>query len=141
MATKVAKLTRFTPIMRLENGTYTRAEWVCILQHSIIRNFEDGLYLQYEHLSKERLRQSLLYGLEEVGCEDLRPEIWKLICKVQNSKLQYSSGVFKKFLLEENPHGDYRIEKDLYRTLPGNKEFMSPSKGGKNRLFNVLKAY
>jgi hypothetical protein len=63
------------------------------------------------------------------------------MCGVRNQKFSYNSDVFKKFLLEENPHGDYKIEKDLYRTLPGNKEFMIPSKSGKNRLFNVLKAY
>ena len=43
--------------------------------------------------------------------------------------------------MEENAAGDFKIEKDLYRTLPGNKEFMLKSKTGKNRLFNVLKAY
>lgn len=63
------------------------------------------------------------------------------MCKVQNQRKMYSSDVYSKFLLEENPHGDFRIEKDLYRTLPGNKDFMQTSKSGKNKLFNVLKAY
>jgi len=44
-------------------------------------------------------------------------------------------------LKEENQQGDFKIEKDLYRTMPGNQEFMLKSSSGKNRLFNILKAY
>ena len=55
--------------------------------------------------------------------------------------MTYFSDVFKKFLLDDNPAGDFKIEKDLFRTQPGNKEYMLPPESGKNRLFNVLKAY
>ena len=34
-----------------------------------------------------------------------------------------------------------KIAKDLGRTFPGNEEFKSNHDSGKNRLYNVLKAY
>lgn len=43
MATKVAVVSPYMPILKLENGAYTRDEWECILHHSFIRNLEDGL--------------------------------------------------------------------------------------------------
>ena len=49
--------------------------------------------------------------------------------------------MFQKFLSEENDYGKFRIGKDLSRTVPGNSEFMLSPSSGKNRLFNVLKAY
>jgi len=44
-------------------------------------------------------------------------------------------------LQEENQQGDFKIEKDLSRTIPGHVEFTVKSSSGNNRLFNVLKAY
>lgn len=35
----------------------------------------------------------------------------------------------------------HKITKDLSRTFPGNLEFKLPPESGKNRLYNVLKAY
>lgn len=45
VATRVARVTKYTPILRLENGAFTRAEWLCILQHSIIKNVEKQTFL------------------------------------------------------------------------------------------------
>lgn len=56
VATKVAQVAKYTPILKLENGVYTRDEWTCILQHSKIKSLEEGHFLQTEHLSKNRLR-------------------------------------------------------------------------------------
>lgn len=47
---------------------------------------EANLGLQLEHLSHVRIRHSFYEGLESVECESLRGEIWKLICKVHQSK-------------------------------------------------------
>lgn len=76
MVTKVAIVTSFVPILKLENGAFTRDEWECILHHSFFRNLEDKLALQVEHLSANRLRQSLTVGLEKINCVDLRADIW-----------------------------------------------------------------
>ena len=50
-------------------------------------------------------------------------------------------GLYYKFLGEENPHGEFKIVRDLFRTIPGNKMFQIPPQSGRNPLFNVLKAY
>ena len=56
MATQVAKVTKYTPILKLENGVFTRDEWTCILEHSKVKSVDEQLYLQSEHLSRNRLR-------------------------------------------------------------------------------------
>ena len=99
------------------------------------------LGLQLDHLSQNRVRESLFKGLEQVDCHSLRGEIWKLLCKVQNSKSQYKRGIMEKFIEEENDMIVFKIKKDLTRTFPGTKEFAIPFDSGNNRLFNVLKAY
>jgi hypothetical protein len=71
----------------------------------------------------------------------MRGEIWKLICKVHYLKQQYSNDVYSKFLAEEHPQLDNKIQRDIHRTLPGSKEFSQTAKSGENRLYNVLKAY
>jgi hypothetical protein len=138
---KVAMRTKYMPILKLENSPYNAEEWKCILEHSLVKLLGDGLNLQLEHISRNRVRESLIDGLEETGCKELRTRIWKFICKVQNSKGIYSGGVYEKLLLENDPKMNKNIEKDLFRTLPGYEEFMLPPKSGKNRLYNVLKAY
>ena len=40
-----------------------------------------------------------------------------------------------------NEDDEYGIGKDLKRTVTTNKEFALDPKSGKNRLYNVLKAY
>lgn len=130
------------PILKLENGgPYTRDEWQCILENNVVRMIGDGMTLWTEHLSQTRLKASLVQGLEESGCLDMRSEIWKFICRVGNSKGIYSGNVYQKLLLEHDAKANRLIEKDLYRTVAGNEEFMRSPKSGKNRLFNVLKAY
>ena len=77
------------------------------------------LGLQLEHLSKNRIRQSLLHGLDKVDCSGLRGDVWKLLCKVQQSKSQYKRGIIQKFIEEENDLIVVKIKKDLTRTFPG----------------------
>ena len=74
-------------------------------------------------------------------CESLRGEIWKLICKVHNSKSQYKRGIIRKFIEQEDSQVTRKITKDLGRTFPGNEEFKIDHTTGQNRLYNVLKAY
>lgn len=100
-----------------------------------------NLGLQIDHLSRQRIRQSFYHGLEQVQCESLRGEIWKLVCKVHSSKTQYRRGNFNKFIEQEDPLATKKIVKDLGRTFPGNVEFKLPHESGDNRLYNVLKAY
>lgn len=135
------------PIYKLNVAkAYTQDEWVIILLQSIQKlkaqdRIKANLGLQVEHLSVNRIRQSFYEGLEAVECDSLRGEIWKLICKVHNSKSQYKRGIFRKFIEQEDEHVQRKIVKDLSRTFPGNEEFKKPYQSGDNRLYNVLKAY
>lgn len=71
----------------------------------------------------------------------LRGEIWKLLCKVQNSKLQYSCNVYAKFL-KSTGQDDSKILKDIHRTRQSYcADFALPAESGQNRLYNILKAY
>ena len=77
----------YKPIYKLDKGYFTQDEWVTILMHSIRKvhnedRIKRNLGLQLEHLSKNRIRQSLLHGLEKVDSHGLRGDIWKLLCKV-----------------------------------------------------------
>jgi hypothetical protein len=51
--------------------------------------------------------------------ERQRGEIWQLLTKAQVQKSQYSQGVYPKFLAEDHPQMDYKISKDVHRTVPG----------------------
>ena len=82
-----------------------------------------------------------MQGLNTVDCEGMRRFICQLMCSVQEQRFEFAEGVFQKFLAEENDYSKFRIGKDLSRTVPGNSEFMLSPSSGKNRLFNVLKAY
>lgn len=137
----------YQPIYKLNiDKAYTQDEWVTILMNSIQKTkakdrIQANLGIQVEHLSYERIRQSFYEGLEKVDCESLRGEIWKLICKVHNSKSQYKRGIIRKFIEQEDKRVAHKIQKDLSRTFPGNEEFKLPADSGNNRLYNVLKAY
>ena len=82
----------YTPVYKLNlPRAYTQDEWVTILMNSIQKikakdRVEANLGLQVEHLSRDRIRESFYDGLETVECDSLRGEIWKLLCKVHNSK-------------------------------------------------------
>jgi hypothetical protein len=80
----------------------------------------------------------MLQGLG--NCESLRGEVWKLICKVQNLKMQYTSDVYSKFV-KSSSQFEANILKDIHRTRSYCPDFNLPSESGKNRLYNVLKAY
>lgn len=49
--------------------------------------------------------------------------------------------MYQKLLEMDNNHEAYLIGKDVYRTLPNQELFKEDFKTGKNKLFNVLKAY
>lgn len=134
---------RYISILKLEKGAYSAEEWIIILSYGIGRDngVPSHLQLKVENLSLQRLHDSFLDGLQKVQCEQMRGEIWKLICKVHSSKSQYSSDVYHKFLKEVHPQLDNKIQKDIHRTIPGNLEFSQKAASGENRLYNVLKAY
>ncbi len=48
---------------------------------------------------------------------------------------------YEMLLQKSDPQAEFNIEKDLARTFPDIDEFKESGKSGKNRLFNVLKAY
>jgi hypothetical protein len=73
--------------------------------------------------------------------DSLRGEIWKLICNVNKFKSQYSSEVYNKFLKNTDQKIELKISKDIFRTWPGRKDFKESALSGKNKLYNVLKAY
>lgn len=137
----------YRPIYKLNRPVpYTQDEWVIILMNSIHKikardRIAADLGLQIEHLSAERVRASFYQGLEHVAAESLRGEIWKMICKVHNSKSQYKRHIIDKFIEQEDPKAEQKIMKDLKRTFPTVAEFKTPHTTGQNRLYNVLKAY
>ena len=90
-------------------------------------------------ISRQKLRNTLLRdGLPDV----LRGGVWKLISKIPLKRHQYNSKLFEQLL--SNPCSDedeYCIGKDLSRTIKGFDGFKINPSSGKNRLYNVLKAY
>ena len=126
-------------------------EWEVILSNSVAKSAElarrdrytacQKHILKIDHLSPTRLKHSFVQGLHTVDCDIIRRHIWLLICNVPQQKYEFADGVFQKFLDEQNDYGKFRIGKDLSRTVPGNAEFMLSPSSGKNRLFNLLKAY
>lgn len=122
---------------------YTRDEWVIILDsHGLLYPFE-----HYQELSRQKagievdprkMRNSFLQGIPD----DLRGSIWKFVSNVHLKREQYSSGLFNKFLQEEcSEEDEFCIGKDLARTVQGFSEFKVDPSTGRNRLYNVLKAY
>ena len=55
---------RYVPIPRLETGPFTEKEWQVILQHADADKNPPDQTIQAEHLSRTRLRESLVVGLE-----------------------------------------------------------------------------
>jgi hypothetical protein len=53
----------------------------------------------------------------------------------------FLAALYTKLLAGSNPEVDRNIEKDIARTFPDIKEFKEPGHTGKNKLFNILKAY
>ena len=49
--------------------------------------------------------------------------------------------MYRNLLKKSEPETEFSIEKDLARTFPDIPEFKEPGSSGKNRLYNVLKAY
>lgn len=91
-------------------------------------------------VDQKRLKNSLLEGTSIP--DDLRGQIWKLICRVDVKRKQYTRELYQKLLSEPLPEEDeFCIGKDLARTVSGFAEFKLDPSSGKNRLYNVLKAY
>ena len=71
-----------------------------------------------------------------------RGEIWKVLSNVSIFRSQYSSDVFRKFVVGCDLKAEKKIQKDIYRTNPGESDMSTLFSSGKNeQLYNVLKAY
>ena len=90
-----------------------------------------------EHISKERVRKSIIVGVPP----SLRGDIWCLLCKCKEEASIHSPDLYKKLLDIGNEAEEYKISKDIKRTLPELQMFREDYRTGKNKLFNVLKAY
>lgn len=88
-------------------------------------------------VSRERLRSAVVQGVPV----DQRGEIWCLLCNCDEEIKLHSGGLYQKLLAMEDPQEEYRISKDLRRTLPDLRLFFDDYKTGQNRLYNILKAY
>lgn len=49
--------------------------------------------------------------------------------------------MYQKLLEMDNNYDTYLIGKDVFRTLPDKNKFREDFNSGKNKLFNLLKAY
>ena len=107
--------------------TVSEDEWTAILNCE--RSFKE--------VSKERLRKSIIHGIPPY----LRGEIWCLLCNIEEEASYHSEDLYQKLLDINNPVEEYKISKDIKRTLPELKMFQEDYQTGKNKLFNVLKAY
>ena len=64
-----------------------------------------------------------------------------MICQTKVEAQHHGSNLYKKLLNFSDPSEEYKISKDLRRTLPDLKFFREDHTAGDNKLFNVLKAY
>lgn len=131
---------------------YTWGEFQTILHNKEI---------SVDHLDKERLTKSFILGLPddkhsmdrnndpngkeenkdgEKPRDGVRGQIWKLCCKVNETREVHNEDMFQR-LLEEQIKDEDTIIKDLARTVSGNENFKLDHKTGKNKLYNLLKAY
>lgn len=94
-----------------------------------------------EHLSRQRLHESFLSGLEFTNAHPFRGEIWKFLCKVKKTSSEFSADVYQKFLSQPSTPFDKKITNDVFRTCPDTNQFCEPVESGENKLFNILKAY
>ena len=56
-------------------------------------------------------------------------------------QINYYIELYIKLITTPDKEADSDIEKDVLRTFPNTTMFQEPSSSGKNKLFNVLKAY
>ena len=63
------------------------------------------------------------------------------MCECELESGYHSKEMYKNLLQLSNPNEEYKISKDIKRTLPDLQFFNEDYKTGKNRLYNVLKAY
>lgn len=125
-----------------ETDAYSAEEWMIILNNCAEKEQTKlPLKLEVEHLSQARLRATFLEGLQAQNCEHLRQDIWKFLCRCRKARQQFNPELYAKFLQQNQPEIDTKIEKDIYRTCPDQPEFMEPAASGHNKLFNILKAY
>jgi hypothetical protein len=79
----------------------------------------------------------LIFGIPD----DLRGDIWKLICNTKETRQNYSDDLYSNLISLRNEEDEFCIGKDLPRTLTYIKSFSLDPDSGKNKLYNVLKAY
>lgn len=117
-----------TPVKdKTPKGCFSRSEWETILSQKT----------SVEKLDQKKLRNSFISGIPD----DLRGKIWKLICQVDKSKPGHNASVYHKLIEQPNEEDEFCINKDLARTITGFKGFKIDPASGKNKLYNVLKAY
>ena len=91
----------------------------------------------YTQISRERVRLSMIHGIPP----HIRGEIWCIICQTKAEAQHHGTKLYKKLLNFSDSVEEYKISKDLRRTLPDLKYFSEDHNTGQNKLFNVLKAY
>lgn len=72
---------------------------------------------------------------------ELRGEIWCLLCRQSEEAAIHSPNLYWKLLEVDNEVEEYKITKDIKRTLPELQMFQEDYRSGRNKLYNVLKAY
>lgn len=110
------------------NYIFTEKEWREIL--------EDPKH-KLTATQEQRLICSIKVGLPG----RLRGQIWEYLVKVNKYKSK-SPEMYQNYLEKPNLDStDYTISKDILRTFPESTHHKEDYKSGKNKLFNVLKAY
>lgn len=69
--------------------------------------------IEIEKLDKKKLRKSIINGIPD----QLRGEIWQLICKCKQAASLHCKDIYKKSVYLDDHDNDYYICKDLARTL------------------------
>lgn len=74
--------------------------------------------------------------------------MWCYLSNAENNSSSFAPGtssspldLYSSLLAKTDPETESWIKKDLARTLPNIAEFNAPGASGKNRLYNILKAY
>ena len=87
--------------LRQEITPISEREWRKLIgMHNTIEDF-DPLQI----VSHERQRKSLSVGLPD----QLRGEIWCMLCRVQRERASHARDIYKKLLEIDNPEDEHRI--------------------------------
>jgi len=89
-------------------------------------------------VSRKKLRNCMLEGIDD----DIRGAVWKLVSKIPLKRSYYNNNMYQKLLqIQCTEEDEICIGKDLCRTITGFAAFKIDPGSGKNRLYNLLKAY